>query len=207
MFSSVIAAALVYSQVSAYSLCNPTNYPYKGQSLVSIPIKATATKVTPAGDAITVGGSISVIDGCSFSVSGLFFTGPQNATFFGAKTATSDGVDSIRLISNTINATATPFDANYTFITTAGNWASYVDFTQFRLYDPVLKVTIGTADLPSQGTTSSTSSAAASSSSSSTATSSTTSSTAPASTAPINSGASSVAVTGTALIAAIMMML
>ena len=33
----------------------------------------------------------------------------------------------------------------------AGSAVSYVDFNQFRLYDPITRVVIGTADLPGNG--------------------------------------------------------
>lgn len=58
---------------------------------------------------------------------------------------------SVRLINQVFNATTTPINQNYTFITSAGAAVSYSDFNQFRLYDPISQIVIGVATIPSDG--------------------------------------------------------
>jgi len=82
-----------------------------------------------------------------FEVRGFSFGGIPNATWYGIQDPSSKTEIGKRLIPDVISSTATPFTAKYSFIKSAGNWVSYKDFVQFRLYDPYTKAFIATADL------------------------------------------------------------
>ena len=86
-----------------------------------------------------------------FRVNGITFTGVTNATWYGSPSTNLLDNAAIRLVSLTFNSTATPRDSVLTFITSAGNYVSYTDFVQFRLFDPISQIVIGVADLPSSG--------------------------------------------------------
>ena len=58
---------------------------------------------------------------------------------------------SVRLVNQVFNATTTPINQNYTFISSAGAAVSYSDFNQFRLYDPISQIVLGVATIPSDG--------------------------------------------------------
>jgi hypothetical protein len=55
------------------------------------------------------------------------------------------------LVEATVTTSTSQITRDFTFIMNAGSATSYVDFNQFRLYDPITKVVIGTADLPGNG--------------------------------------------------------
>ena len=50
-----------------------------------------------------------------------------------------------------MQSSTTPRSQQFSFILSAGAAVSYVDFNEFRLYDPISKVVIGTASLPGNG--------------------------------------------------------
>eukprot|EP00842_Homolaphlyctis_polyrhiza_P002454 jgi/Hompol1/3209/HPOL_001590-RA len=133
------------SAVAAYSQCNTANYPYAGRN-VSFPI----TKVIGAGVAgqpVSVTGTITITNGCGFSVSGFSFTGAPSASWFGGVGGSALGV---RLTTDKFPAaTILPNQTyTYTFISTVGNWISYTDFTQFRLFDEDHQLLIAIGNIP-----------------------------------------------------------
>lgn len=80
---TVTASLLAASQTMAYSLCNPRNYPYAGQN-VSIPIEATPTKVLSYNGQnvpVSASGTITIVDGCSFTVSNFALQAPNDLQF------------------------------------------------------------------------------------------------------------------------------
>jgi hypothetical protein len=68
--TGLFTAALLAAQASAYSLCNPTEYVYKGRTVRDIPLvrgPTLAVNVNGTIRQVSVTGSISVVDGCSVS--------------------------------------------------------------------------------------------------------------------------------------------
>ncbi|KAJ1337132.1 hypothetical protein BSLG_006605 [Batrachochytrium salamandrivorans] len=170
MIGLLAAVTLLASgSASAYSLCNTANYPYAGQS-VSVKILKTTTTVfgsTP----ITIAGTVSIVDGCNFSLNEFTFSGVPSVSVYGG---IGNGAQAVKLVATTINAPSSPLTQTLTFITTSGSYVSYQDFSQFRFYDEVNNLLIGTADIPNAViSTSSTTTTAATSSGVSAATSAT----------------------------------
>ncbi|KAJ3251047.1 hypothetical protein HK103_002912 [Boothiomyces macroporosus] len=145
-----ILLSTLAASVSAYSLCNPTNYPYKGQT-VSVPIQpaAAAVIVNQITVPVTVSGNIKVIDGCTFAVSNLAFSGPSFIQFVGRLNSDTTGAKAVLLTSALVPATIMT-NAQYTFVQTAGNWVSYNDFDIIELFDPASKSVIGVANMPAK---------------------------------------------------------
>ncbi|KAI8902496.1 hypothetical protein BC833DRAFT_573022 [Globomyces pollinis-pini] len=139
----------LFAIANAYSLCNKDRHPHAGKSVSAplVPTSTTALNVNDTMVAVTVSGTIEVVDGCTFSAKNLVVepSSVRGQWFGGAVGSTSDG---IRLSADPITASSRPSTKEYKFITTAGSWVSYTDFQQFRLYDTVSKAVLATADLP-----------------------------------------------------------
>ncbi|KAJ3314709.1 hypothetical protein HDV04_005715 [Boothiomyces sp. JEL0838] len=151
MYSLFLSA--LASSVAAYSLCNPTNYPYAGLSVTNIPILSTVTQSLTVGGKsvpVTVSGSISVVDGCNFATKDLAFSGPASIEFVGRLASDTTGDGAVLLSTAQVSASSSPSSQTYTFVSTAGNWVSYNDFDIIELFDPVSKAVIGTATLPAK---------------------------------------------------------
>ncbi|KAI8927012.1 hypothetical protein BC831DRAFT_454187 [Entophlyctis helioformis] len=159
MLFNTIAIVSLAATASAYSLCNAAVNPYANRTL-SIPI--VGARATGANNApLTVSGTISVVDGCTFSINNLAFSGVPAIVIFGGVPPDTNGV---RLAAEKFTAPApgAPINRNVTFISTAGNWVSYTDFVQFRLFDEDNQLLVATADIPNPITPSTARTAAAS---------------------------------------------
>ncbi|KAI8915740.1 hypothetical protein EDD86DRAFT_243722 [Gorgonomyces haynaldii] len=131
--------------ISAYGLCDKNNVPPGvGQAFT---IGATATKnVLIDGQLVpvTVSGTITPVDGCTFRATNVQITGVSSAYFYGGNSSSTDAVT----LSKTPIRSDTPFTGDVTFVSTPGDWVSYKDFNEFRLYDPASKAFIGVVKLP-----------------------------------------------------------
>ncbi|KAJ3270680.1 hypothetical protein HDV01_007504 [Terramyces sp. JEL0728] len=137
---------------SAYSLCDPANYPYSGQSVANVPFlnlfKAQNIVVNGQSVPVTVSGSVSIVDGCTFATNQLSFSGPASIEFVGRKASDWFGTSAVLLSTLQVDASSLPSSQSYKLISTPGNSVSYNDFDVIELYDPVSGVIIGSATLP-----------------------------------------------------------
>ena len=133
--------------VSAYQLCDATNYPLKGQNVsLSWTLGPTSSMVVgTTTTTVSVSGNIAVVDGCNVRLDNLQFTGPTSALLYGGIKGTTYG---ITLSQTTIPSGKSNSSITLPFVTNPGAAVSFFDFNQFRLYDPTSQVLIGTADLP-----------------------------------------------------------
>ncbi|KAJ3254670.1 hypothetical protein HK103_007009 [Boothiomyces macroporosus] len=133
---------------ASYSLCDKTNYPYSGQT-VTVTLNPSPGTITFRNQSIdpAVSGSITIVDGCSFQLSKDFtMNSLLTCTWVGGKiNGPKDGSDGLTL-SNT-QVTSASGGAVFQFITSVGNYASYKDFNQFRLYHVASQNVIATADI------------------------------------------------------------
>ncbi|KAJ3271370.1 hypothetical protein HDV01_006875 [Terramyces sp. JEL0728] len=133
---------------ASYSLCDKTNYPYAGQS-VTLTINPLPGTITFNNQSISPGvsGSITIVDGCSFQLSKDFtMNSLLTCVWVGGKiNGPADGSDGIGLSSTKV--TSSSGGAVFQFITSVGNYASYKDFTQFRLYHEASMNVIAIADI------------------------------------------------------------
>ncbi|KAI8895599.1 hypothetical protein BC833DRAFT_600706 [Globomyces pollinis-pini] len=137
----------------AYSICSPNDKIY---SNFTIPLLPTATKSITIADKmvpVTVQGTISLVDGCSFAVKDFAFSGPPTAAWYGIKsTAPAEG--GVRISPETLSGDKAPLSQTFKFVTTAGASISFRDFDTFQLYDPITQNLIGTAPIvPGSNTT------------------------------------------------------
>jgi hypothetical protein len=146
MFPALLVIAQLFVSSAAYELCDKIKYPYAGRN-VSVAITASATKsitVDGANVPVTIGGTITVVDGCTFQLSDFVLSGPKSVQWFGASSNTDPAA--VRLTNDDVPATTK--GGVFTFITSAGNWVSYNDFTQINVYDAASKSVVGHAVFP-----------------------------------------------------------
>jgi hypothetical protein len=136
MLQSAILFLATSCQAFTYSLCSESVNPYAGMNVSVSLVRGATLSVTINGTVVpvTVAGTITIVDGCNvrnanlqFKVTGLSFTGPATAMWYGGITGSTDAAtltDDI-LVPNA-NATT------YTFRKTAGNWVSYYGFNEIR---------------------------------------------------------------------------
>jgi hypothetical protein len=134
-----------------YRLCNKDNYPFSGQSVVIplIPSAAQTIVVNGVSVPVSVQGQIRIIDGCSFEVINFTLLGSYSGVWFGGNGTESDGY---RLSTAPVISSQGSLNTTYQFITDAGSWVSYYDFTQFRLFEVNSLTLLATADLPPKTT-------------------------------------------------------
>jgi hypothetical protein len=148
MLSSLLIA-LFTGKVHSYGLCNANEYRFKGKK-VSAPIQGTATKsIVRNGETrlVTIGGTINVLNGCSFETKDIILDGPFRVQLYGAQ----GEADPNAVLLTTEELRIPTKDKVYTFIQTAGNWVNYDDFTQINFFDPDTKSIIGIAVLGEGG--------------------------------------------------------
>jgi hypothetical protein len=136
MFSVAIVASAL-SVVSAYSKCSPDD--------VKGPITIPLTKVLSTSP-IEISGSIEIIDGCTFKVTGFTFYNARTARWYGG---IGSAGDAITLSDATVNPSAGKGEQTFKFRDVVGAPVSFRDFNQFRLFDEESQVVIATAEVPS----------------------------------------------------------
>jgi hypothetical protein len=145
MLSSLLIA-LFTGKVHSYGLCNANEYRFKGKK-VSAPIQGTSTKsIVRNGETrlVTIGGTINVVNGCSFETKDIILDGPFRVQLYGAQ----GEADPNAVLLTTEELRIPTKDKVYTFIQTAGNWVNYDDFTQINFFDPDTKSIIVTNPSP-----------------------------------------------------------
>lgn len=136
----------------AYSLCDPANYPYKGQN-VSIELVQSSTKVLILNDLTSsipfLSGTIQIVDGCTFQVRNLDLNASAvwNFEWYGAFKNGGDAAISLSATPLQISTRNSSIQT-FAFKTIAGAAVSFKDFNQFRLYETKSKSVVATADLP-----------------------------------------------------------
>jgi hypothetical protein len=134
MFSVAVLAS-VLSVVSAYSKCSPGD--------VKGPITIPITKVLGPTHPIQISGSIEIIDGCNFKVTGFSLTNANSARWYGANGTAFAGAT----LSETSVTSSTPAEQTFVFRSVAGAEVSFRDFDQFRLMQDD-QLVIATANVP-----------------------------------------------------------
>jgi hypothetical protein len=148
----ILPTLVLITSALSYRRCDRERYPFAGQN-VTVPIMTTATQVIQVNNVsvpVTVGGSIRVVDGCTFEVLNFTLSGSFTGAWFGGN---GTDVNGYRLSSRPVASSQAPSTTRYEFIMNAGSWVSYFDFTQFRLFEVNSNAVIATADLPARPTT------------------------------------------------------
>ncbi|KAJ3268669.1 hypothetical protein HDV01_002399 [Terramyces sp. JEL0728] len=136
------------SAAAGYSLCDKANYPYAGQS-VTVTLVPTISEISLNDQSIftQVSGSITIVDGCNFKLSDDFTMNPLLSCIWagGKINGPKSGSDGITLSKAAV--TSASAGKVFPFVSTSGNFVSYKDFTQFRLFSQASGVVIATADI------------------------------------------------------------
>ncbi|KAJ3309833.1 hypothetical protein HDV04_005612 [Boothiomyces sp. JEL0838] len=145
---AVTTLSFLASIVASYSLCDKTNYPYAGQS-ISIKLVPTVVGVQINNQTVQTGvsGSVSIVDGCDIQLSSDFTLSSGLTCYWygGQINGPKDGSDGITL--STSPVTSGTAGAIFPFVTSAGNFVSFKDFSQFRLFHKDSQTVIATADI------------------------------------------------------------
>ncbi|KAJ3271369.1 hypothetical protein HDV01_006874 [Terramyces sp. JEL0728] len=143
-----LATISLASLAAGYSLCDKANYPYSGQS-VTIRLVPTANAIQFNNQSVQTGvsGSITIVDGCDFQLSSDFtLNSVLTCTWFGGNiNGPKDGLDGITLSNAPV--TSASGGTAYQLISTPGNFVSFKDFTQFRLFHQPSQTLIATGDI------------------------------------------------------------
>ncbi|KAJ3317497.1 hypothetical protein HDV06_001526 [Boothiomyces sp. JEL0866] len=140
--------AILFPVIAAYSLCDKSNYPYAGQT-ITVQIVPTISAIPLNNQSILTGvsGSITIVDGCDFQLNADFtMNADLSCIWVGGKiNGPKDGSDGVTL--SKFPVTSSSGGKVFPFISTAGNFVSFKDFNQFRLFNQASLAVIATADI------------------------------------------------------------
>lgn len=143
-----ILAALA-ATTSAYSNCATAAYPYTGKTFAPIPFRAVAQTNPKAGNArVSVNGTIQIIDKCNYSLANVSFTGAPYVKIYGGFIGSTMGytLNQEMLMNSTVSPAGTT--KQFPFVSSAGDWVSYNDFNEFRVFDVTNNFLLAVADIP-----------------------------------------------------------